>query len=70
MRRRKREIVDSWSAGSTRGMTRREMVELIMGEARFSGPGQVTVDLNDGGIRVLQAERVFIKAQHPIGPGP
>jgi pyruvate/2-oxoglutarate dehydrogenase complex dihydrolipoamide dehydrogenase (E3) component len=62
VRKRKRDIVDSWSAGSTRGMTRRELVELIMGEARFSGPRQVTVELQAGGHRVLEAERIFINA--------
>jgi pyruvate/2-oxoglutarate dehydrogenase complex dihydrolipoamide dehydrogenase (E3) component len=62
VRKRKRDIVDSWSAGSTRGMTRRELVELIMGEARFSGPRQVTVELPNGKRRVLEAERIFINA--------
>ncbi len=62
VRERKRAIVDSWSGGSTRGMTRREMVDLIMGEARFTGPHQVTVALNEGGERVLEADRIFINA--------
>ena len=62
VRKRKRDIVDSWSASSTRGMTRRENVELILGEARFTGPSNVAVALNDGGERRLEADRIFVNA--------
>jgi pyruvate/2-oxoglutarate dehydrogenase complex dihydrolipoamide dehydrogenase (E3) component len=34
--------------------------ELIMGEAKFTGPGTVEIKLNDGGTRTLQAERIFL----------
>jgi pyruvate/2-oxoglutarate dehydrogenase complex dihydrolipoamide dehydrogenase (E3) component len=60
VRRRKRDIVDSWSAGSKRGMQRHETLELVEGTARFSGPRMVTVDLNAGGHRTLTADHVFI----------
>lgn len=60
VRRRKRDIVDSWSAGSERGMTRHDTLELIKGTARFSAPRTVEVDLNEGGTRQLTAEHVFI----------
>jgi pyruvate/2-oxoglutarate dehydrogenase complex dihydrolipoamide dehydrogenase (E3) component len=60
VRRRKRDIVDSWSAGSQKGMQRHETLELIMGTARFIGPRSVEVALNQGGVRRLTAEHVFI----------
>lgn len=62
VRARKRDIVDRWSAGSTRGMTRRENVDLILGAARFTGPRRLSVTLVQGGERVLEADRVFINA--------
>lgn len=60
VRKRKREIVDSWSEGSREGLERHETLELIMGTARFSGPREVEVSLNDGGTRLLRSERIFL----------
>ena len=60
VRRRKRQIVDEWSAGSEKGMRRHETLELIMGEARFTGAHEVTVRLADGGERRLRADRIFV----------
>lgn len=62
VRKRKRDIVDSWSGGSQKGMERHETMELIFGTARFTGGHEVTVDLNDGGTRVLTADNIFINA--------
>ena len=62
VRRRKRDIVDSWSAGSQEGMERHETMELIFGTARFTGAHEVTVDLREGGSRVFSAENIFINA--------
>ena len=62
VRKRKRDIVDAWSGGSRKGMERHETMELIFGTARFTGPHEVTVDLNDGGTRVLTADNIFINA--------
>ncbi len=63
VRRRKREIVDSFSAASERGMRRHETLELILGEARFVGSHEVEVRLNqEGGTRRLTAEKIFINA--------
>jgi pyruvate/2-oxoglutarate dehydrogenase complex dihydrolipoamide dehydrogenase (E3) component len=60
VRKRKRDIVDSWSSGSRKGMERHETLELVMGHARFSGPQEVTVETPGGGSRVLTAGRIFI----------
>ena len=35
-------------------------VDLIMGEARFTGPRTVDVELNDGGSREISGERMFL----------
>ena len=60
VRQRKRDIVESWSSGSRKGMERHETLELLMGHARFSGPKEVTVEMHGGGTRVLTADRIFI----------
>ena len=60
VRRRKRDIVESFRSGSRKGLERWEGLDLIMGEARFTGPKTVTVALNDGGERELQADTIVI----------
>jgi pyruvate/2-oxoglutarate dehydrogenase complex dihydrolipoamide dehydrogenase (E3) component len=62
IRQRKRAVVDMFSTGSERGMRRHETLELIPGEARFVGPREVEVRLEDGGTRRLSAGKVFINA--------
>jgi pyruvate/2-oxoglutarate dehydrogenase complex dihydrolipoamide dehydrogenase (E3) component len=62
VRRRKREMVDTFSSGSERGLLRHDALELICGEARFAGPHEVEVRLNGGGTRRLAAEKIFINA--------
>ena len=61
VRRRKREIVESWRSGSE-GRLRADGVELIMGVAHFTGPNTVTVTLNAGGTRALSAATIVINA--------
>ncbi len=60
VRKRKRDIVDEWSAGSKAGLERHETLELIMGAARFVGPHEVEVALEQGGTRRLEADHIFI----------
>jgi len=60
IRARKRKIVDDWSGGSQMGLERHELIDLVMGTGRFSGPGEITVDLNDGGTRTLAADQIFL----------
>lgn len=61
VRRRKRNIVDSWRAGSE-GRLERDGVELLMGAAQFTGPKTLTVTLNAGGTRELEAATIVINA--------
>jgi len=62
VRARQRDIVDSWSEGSRKGLERHASLELIMGEARFSGVREFDVALLTGGSRSLTADHVFINA--------
>lgn len=60
VRRRKREVVEGWRKGSLRRLQQAEGLDLVMGEAGFTGPNTLEVRLNDGGRRRLSADKVFI----------
>lgn len=62
VRQRKRDIVESFRSGSKDGLTSKEHLSLIMGEASFTGPHTVEVVLNDGGTRTLTADRIVVNA--------
>ena len=69
VRRRKRDIVDDWVAGSRQGLEETEGLELIFGDARFTGPRELEVALRDGTTRRLVAERVFLNTgARPVVP--
>lgn len=59
VRERKRANVQSWRAGSERRL-RESGVELVLGEARFSGPKTVAVRLDGGGERAITADTIVI----------
>ncbi|MEX2470880.1 MAG: mercuric reductase [Gemmatimonadota bacterium] len=60
VRRRKRDMVDAWSEGGRKGLSRIDAVDLVFGTARFTGPRRIEVELNDGGTRTMEADQVFI----------
>lgn len=68
VRQRKREMVE--------GLIERHLkaykssgAELIMGSARFAGPRNVEVTLNEGGARLLTADRLYLNlGTHPAVP--
>lgn len=60
VRQRKRSIVDDFSGGSQSRLEDTDGLDLIFGEARFTGPQSVEVALNDGGTMQLQSEKIFI----------
>src|SRR6202041_3311462 len=62
VRERKRNIVDRFRNGSQAGIEKTANLELIFGEASFSGPKTVNVRLQDGSERSLSAQRIFINA--------
>jgi pyruvate/2-oxoglutarate dehydrogenase complex dihydrolipoamide dehydrogenase (E3) component len=70
--RRKREMIDGLMELHY-GYFKASGAELVMGEARFTGPKTVQVTLNAGGTRVLHGDRVFLdvgsRASIPDVPG-
>src|SRR5215217_3507390 len=68
VRKRKRDIVESFSGGERR--LHDAGVDLIMGEARFSGPKELEVRPNDGGETLrLSADNIFINTgARPANP--
>ncbi len=60
VRQRKRDIVDSFRNGSQRRIESTEGVDLLMGEAHFTGPKELEVRLINGETRQLTANTFFI----------
>ncbi len=73
IRRRKRDIVESFRGGSLRRIEGAEGLDLIMGEAHFAGPDTIEIRLNGGGIRTLSADTIVIntgtRSRMPPLPG-
>jgi len=69
VRKRKRDIVESFRSGGERRL-HDAGVDLIMGEARFSGPKELEVRPNDGGETLrLSADNIFINTgARPANP--
>jgi pyruvate/2-oxoglutarate dehydrogenase complex dihydrolipoamide dehydrogenase (E3) component len=69
VRKRKRDIVESFRDGSVRSIEGTEGVDLLIGEARFIGPKKLELHLNSGEIRTLTANTIFINAgERPSKP--
>ncbi len=62
VRRRKRDIVESFRGGSEKRITGTPGVDLLMGEAHFSAAKTVEVRLNSGEVRQLTADTICINA--------
>ena len=60
VRQRKRDIVNSFRGGSERRLQGVANLDVLFGEASFTGPKTLRVRMNDGGERDLSAERIFI----------
>ncbi len=59
VRERKRAIVSKFRGGSEERLDKSH-VELIRGEASFTGPRQIRVALRDGGERFLTSSQIFV----------
>jgi len=69
VRERKRAVVNDFRSGSEKGARETPNLDLLMGEARFTGPHTLVVALNDGGERAITAEKIFINSgQRPAVP--
>src|SRR5438309_5013788 len=62
VRWRKRDIVDRFRISSQRLIEKTANLDLVAGEASFTGPKSVLVRLKDGGQRLLTADKYFINA--------
>jgi pyruvate/2-oxoglutarate dehydrogenase complex dihydrolipoamide dehydrogenase (E3) component len=62
VRERKRAIVDSFRNGSQSRIEKAKNLELIFGEAEFTGPKAILVRKKDGGQLALTADKIFINA--------
>jgi pyruvate/2-oxoglutarate dehydrogenase complex dihydrolipoamide dehydrogenase (E3) component len=62
VRDRKREIVDSFRGGSEKRIAQAKGLDYLRGEAIFTGPNTLHVDLNDGGEEEVSSELIVINA--------
>ena len=62
VRDRKRSIVDEFRGSSERRLNQVEHLDVIAGDAVFTGPKQVAITLHEGGTRTVGAETVIIDA--------
>ncbi len=60
VRQRKRDIVESFRGGSQKRIEAAEGLDLLMGQARFSGMKKISVALNSGETLELTADKIFI----------
>ena len=69
VRARKQRVVEQFREGGLKGIQRTPNLDLITGNARFTGPREIEVQLNDGGTRTLTAEKIFINTGgRPLKP--
>ncbi len=69
VRKRKRDIVNSFRSGSQSRLEKSENVDLLMGEAAFIAPKAIEVHLNDGSVQELTGDLFFINAgERPSAP--
>jgi pyruvate/2-oxoglutarate dehydrogenase complex dihydrolipoamide dehydrogenase (E3) component len=62
VRQRKRDIVESFRTSGQRRIETTEGVDLLMGEASFTGPKTLELRLNNGETRELTADTILINA--------
>jgi pyruvate/2-oxoglutarate dehydrogenase complex dihydrolipoamide dehydrogenase (E3) component len=62
VRARKRDIVKLFRSGSQKRIETAKNLDLIFGEASFSGAKSIQVRLKNGGTRALTADHIFINA--------
>jgi pyruvate/2-oxoglutarate dehydrogenase complex dihydrolipoamide dehydrogenase (E3) component len=62
VRQRKRDIVNSFRNSNQSRIEKTPNLDLLFGEASFTGPRSMQVRLKDGSLRTLTAEKLFINA--------
>jgi pyruvate/2-oxoglutarate dehydrogenase complex dihydrolipoamide dehydrogenase (E3) component len=62
VRARKQRVVESFRDGGLRSIEATKGLDLLMGEASFTGPHSIEVRMNDAGSQSLIADKIFINA--------
>ncbi len=62
VRQRKRDIVNSWRDGGEKRLRQSEGLDVFMGEASFTGPKALHIQLNNGDALDVTADQIFINA--------
>lgn len=60
VRGRKQGVVDSFRGGGLRSIEKTAGLDLLKGEAGFTGPNSIEVRMNDGGKQLLTGGKIFI----------
>jgi dihydrolipoamide dehydrogenase len=60
VRERKQRVVEEFRESGLKGIKKTTNLELLTGNAKFVGPHEIEVQLNDGATRTLTAKRIFI----------
>ncbi|MGE0130459.1 MAG: mercuric reductase [Blastocatellales bacterium] len=60
VRQRKQSVVDSFRNGGQRAIENTKNLDLLFGEAGFTGPNSIVVKMNSGETRQLTAKKIFI----------
>src|SRR5882762_8924486 len=60
VRERKQRIVEEFRESGRKGIKSTKNLDLLTGNAKFTGPHEIEVQLNDGAARTLTAEKIFI----------
>lgn len=62
IKKRKDAIVEHSRSGNQKSLEEDENIDLIFGEASFTGPKTISIKLNAGGAEEIQADLIFINA--------
>src|SRR6266404_6835781 len=69
VRERKQRVVEEFRENGLKGIRQTRNLDLIKGKASFIGPHEIEVQLNDGPVRPLTAEKIFINTGgRPVRP--
>ena len=60
VRERKQRVVEEFRESGLKGIKQTENLDLITGNAKFAGPHELEVLLNEGGIRSITANKILI----------
>lgn len=60
VRERKQRVVDEFRESGLKGIMQSNNLDLLTGNAKFTGPHEIEVQLNDGDTRRLTSQKIFI----------